>query len=126
MFNGNDYPHIPWTLSKENEEFIEYYRAIEFYEMNQGLKRQVQLTNEKYRQLITSLFNDKLSPQPSSKLKLIVLSGHDQTIATYLAGFNWFQQQAPPYAAQVLLELFVEDGIPFFSIRYDKEYIPSG
>ena len=39
MFNGNDYPHIPWTLSKENEEFIEYYRAIEFYEINQGTKR---------------------------------------------------------------------------------------
>jgi len=34
MFNGNDYPHILWKLSEENEEFIEYYRAIEFYEMN--------------------------------------------------------------------------------------------
>ena len=34
MFNGNIYPNIPWEISKEHEEFIEFYRALEFYEID--------------------------------------------------------------------------------------------
>ena len=35
-FNGNIYPNIPWDLTPESEELVEYYRAIEFYEINFG------------------------------------------------------------------------------------------
>ena len=51
-FNGNVYPNIPWEITKEHEDFIEYYRAMEFYEIDFQDKRAVQIVNEEFRNLL--------------------------------------------------------------------------
>jgi hypothetical protein len=56
-----------------------------------------------------------------SKLKYIMLSGHDNTISAYMSGFNWKQSLPPSYASSILLELYKENEKYYFTLDYEKE-----
>jgi len=65
MFNGNIYPHLPFTLSTESQALVEPFRAIGFYEGYFGDIWSVKLANEAFWQLIVDEFTNKISSNPS-------------------------------------------------------------
>lgn len=118
----------PVELSQEGQELAGPYRAMIFYDVLFHDDEAARIASSEFLQLVHDKLEDRKQDEDreaedQTSLRYVYLSGHDTTVTAFMSGIEHKDGKQPPYASQILIEMFERDGKNYVTWSWNGELI---